>query len=827
MLAPRSLAHCPIRGGVKRPGGDAREPRIWRSWFGLLFLWILAAGNAPPAEAQSTPRVLYERDFVADPALAALSKDVVLFDLEPSPRGQPTRTQLARYDLDAGTHTICLDADDPFLTEVVLEDGHGKKLLRLHRPHGPKGEGKGRPKPRKPECAQVTLAAGTYTLRVTHDGGSIAGAHRVAFAQPTSASPSLLDETGILVGGFWALRPDPHLDPLRRLGRVHAPPPDQSVPGTPFTAIRPLLADFTARQIDDAGLFNFANPNDPTVGTTKPIALNLGKLDASGFWTGFADDGPTKSQAFFKDVPLAVTGLGGYRVQLDVERQDGKAANFFLLSTTFSATTLALNYDRPQPDPPPAAVDVLFRFYPDGTQVGTLQEGEIALFQQCDYQGKAAVFALDAPSLGELASAVTTLDKTAASVKLGNNTAVFLNSGPVYTGTRQLVTADTPCLATTPIGVNNTSSILIRPIAPLILLSSRKCEDCLLEGLDLSGLDLSGVDLQRANLTGANLTGVNLKTILLKGAILDQVVGLANSDLSQVLLSNVSLRQVNLSTAKLYGAQLNQADLEGANLGGAFLTNNQGAGISQAASLVGAHLKNVNLAKAQLSGANFSNASFYGTNAAGTGQCAVSNGFTESCATAAGATMNNTQFGGAYLYGVDFTDTTVQGVQFNGAVLIGANFSGATISVDPSVGTNTGFSNAYLQGTSLAGATVSTTSLFNAFLDFRVGGNSMFLLLNEKYSNFPNWPTPGQPICILVAYNSATTVPTTNTTLTCPDGSSAAGGGCGPANAGAPLNPHWASTLQIDTADPPASYLANATYTSAAAPICTDLDVNW
>ena len=165
MLAPRSLAHCPIRGGVKRPGGDAREPRIWRSWFGLLILWILAAGNAPPAEAQSTPRVLYERDFVADPALAALSKDVVLFDLEPSLRGQPTRTQLARYDLDAGTHTICLDADDPFLTEVVLEDGHGKKLLRLHRPHGPKGEGKGRPKPRKPECAQVTLAA---TIDASH-----------------------------------------------------------------------------------------------------------------------------------------------------------------------------------------------------------------------------------------------------------------------------------------------------------------------------------------------------------------------------------------------------------------------------------------------------------------------------------------------------------------------------------------------------------------------------------------------------------------------------------------------------------------------------------
>ena len=128
-------------------------------------------------------------------------------------------------------------------------------------------QGNGRQKPRKPQCAQVTLAAATYTMRVAHDGGSIAGAHRAAFAQPMSASPRLIDDAGASLGGYWALRPDPTLDPRRRIGRVIAPPPDRSVPGTPFTAIRPLLADFAARQIDDAGLFRFADPNDPTVGS--------------------------------------------------------------------------------------------------------------------------------------------------------------------------------------------------------------------------------------------------------------------------------------------------------------------------------------------------------------------------------------------------------------------------------------------------------------------------------------------------------------------------------------------------------------------------------
>jgi transketolase C-terminal domain/subunit len=344
-------------------------------------------------------------------------------------------------------------------------------------------------------------------MRVTHDGGSIAGAHRAAFAQPMSASPRLIDDAGASLGGYWALRPDPTLDPRRRIGRVIGPPPDRSVPGTPFTAIRPLLADFAARQIDDAGLFRFADPNDPTVGATQPTALNFAKLDASGFWTGFADDGPTRSNTFFRTVPLVVNDLGGYRFQLGVTRKDNKPADFFLRSTTLSATTFSLNYDQRQPDPaPPASLEVLFRFYPDGTQIGVLQEGEVALFQQCNYQGRAAVFALDAPNLSERTSPVITLDKTAASVRLGNNTGAILHSGLLYTGTEQVVEQDIRCLTGTPIGSGNTSSLQIRSLSSL-LISSRQCEKCQLVGVDLSGIDLSGTDAEsRVDLTGANLT---------------------------------------------------------------------------------------------------------------------------------------------------------------------------------------------------------------------------------------------------------------------------------------------------------------------------------
>ena len=808
-----------------------REPRILPSCPVLLILWIMVAGSAPLAEAQSTQRVLYEQDFVADPALAALSTDIVLFDLEPSPHGKTTRTQSARYDLEAGKHTLCLDTDDPFLTDVVLEDARGKKLVRLHLPHGPNGQGNGRGKPRKPACAQVTLAAaGTYTMRVAHDGGSIASAHRVAFAQPMSASPRLADGTGAPLGGYWALRPDTSLDPRRRLGRVVAPPPDRSVPGTPFTAIRPLLADFTARQIDDAGLFRFTDPNDPTVGTHPPGTLDLAKLDASGFWTGFADDGQTRNNAFFRTVPLVVNDLGGYRFQLGVTRKDNKPADFFLRSTPFSETTFSLNYDQRQPDPaPPAALEVLFRFYPDGTQIGELQEGEVALFQQCNYQGRAAVFALDAANLSELSSPVITLDKTAASVRLGNNTAAILHSGLLYTGTEQIVEFDTPCLTGTPIG-SGTSSLQIRSLS-FLLVSSRRCEKCQLLGVDLSGLDLSGtevesgVDLKGANLSGATLTATNLAFASLEGAILDDVTG-PDINLSSAFLTSASLRGAKLPQGKLYGATLIEADLEGADLEGAFLSNCTAAScspsVANGASLNNAHLKNVNLAAADMSAADFSNASFYSSAFVGAGKCTFSDG---NCATAAGATMNNTQFGSAYLAGVDFTGAQVQGVQFGGAVLIGANFGGATLSVDPGVGTNSGFTSAFLQGAQLANAALNGTSLANAFLDFRAGGNDMFLHLSAGFAGFPNWHAPGQKICVFVTYGGPTTVPTGNSTLTCPNATPAGANGCGPATG---ANSNWNSTFSIGAnSTPPASYLEDATYTNAEPPVCTPIDAQW
>jgi hypothetical protein len=187
--------------------------------------------------------------------------------------------------------------------------------------------------------------------------------------------------------------------------------------------------------------------------------------------------------------------------------------------------------------------------------------------------------------------------------------------------------------------------------------------------------------------------------------------------------------------------------------------------------------------------------------------------------------MNNTQFNSAYLAGVDFTGAQVQAVQFGGAVLIGANFGGATLSVDPSVGTNSGFENAFLQGAQLGNATLNGTSLANAFLDFRAGGNDMFVHLPAGFAGFPNWHAPGQKVCVFVTYAVPTTVPTGNSTLTCPNATPAGANGCGPATGS---NPNWNSTFPLGAnSTPPASYLLDATYTNAAPAICTPIDTDW
>ncbi len=320
-----------------------------------------------------------------------------------------------------------------------------------------------------------------------------------------------------------------------------------------------------------------------------------------------------------------------------------------------------------------------------------------------------------------------------------------------------------------------------------------------------------------------DFTKVQIAGMSLQAVILDYATGLAGRTLSGIKLNNSSLRFVNLSGAYMYGAQLPNANLEGANMSGVYLTKS--ADQPSAANLGGAFLRNVNLSNAKLSGADFSDASFYSQKAVGQGTCVISGGFTVKCATAASATLDGTQFTGAYLFGTDFTDVTAQGVFFKGAFLAGANFAGATFTAANNNGSDSGFQDAFLQGTNMAKVTLKNgISLDGAYVDF-TPNNTIFLVLGGAHTSFPGyWNTPGQSVCAEMNYPTATTVPPTDGSTTCPNNSSS-DKGCGPAfNTNGTANTNWKSTIDISSQ---ASYLKNSTFTPASGtPIC-NADIQW
>jgi len=768
-----------------------------------------------------------------------------------------------------------------------------------------------------------------------------------AAAQYPAPSLRLHDATGKPKDGYWALEPDPAADPSgqQRHGRLIASLPPRRL-GSLTDAGLPIVADWTSQSFDATALFYFRDQTgtlDPSdihrpriLYQDLPLDMTLENTPP----TFFAD-----SSKFLLDNPysysqsqLIVQDAGGYVASLATAVELDTTMGFVV--NPDSTVTWSGNYNGNNNLFDATAFHVLFRYYPDSSQITQLDEGEVALYQSCNYEGKATVFAANTTDFSKLTSSDTTLDKTARSIRLGNNTAVTLYSEAGYTGTSQLLTADTGCLDSLPIA-SATRAIKLQPLVD-VALATKNCEECQLASVNLTKYDLSGINFNGANMSGAVLegavfngtqlqktvldkatgmkgidlsnnvvaTGVSLQGVDLTGAILngaqldnavltgatlsgiktvntnlqqatlngalglegadlsqaqlqgavfhgtnlsqvtlppvldnadlsgatltgikfqnisvshvifDGATGLAGADLSQVNFSNTSMRNMNLSGTQFYGAFLNSADLEGSNLSSAHFTNKPGANIPNAAKLAGAHLKNVNLSSADLDGATFTDASFYGTLPALQGTCNVdSDGFTKSCATATGATLNGANFGSAYLYGVDFSHSHIEGVNFGNAVLVGANFSKATLT-SGGQGSDTGFTSAFLQGANLADAVLTGTSLQNAFLDFRLGGNSMYLNLAGTHTTFPNWKTPGQRACVFVYYTVPTAVPVANTTITCPDGGPAGIKGCGRTSK---PNTRWASKTDISQTDPPASYSSDATYTNAAPPICSGI----
>lgn len=347
----------------------------------------------------------------------------------------------------------------------------------------------------------------------------------------------------------------------------------------------------------------------------------------------------------------------------------------------------------------------------------------------------------------------------------------------------------------------------------------------------LAGADLSGIDLRKTRWDGAQLSGTNFQGTMLDGAT--GLNGAALTVLKGALFNQASARYVDFSGGKLNGANFTAASLEAADFSNADLSADPAKPGSTAASFERASLKNASFAGATLNSVSFGYASLYGTAIgapsavctlakAGCPQAAPRTGGTCSCASASGANLTDTDFSNAFVYGVDFSTqaTVVNATRFDGAILVSANFSQAMFQIDPTQGGKApSFNGAWLQGTNAPG--LGKAALAGAFVDFGVinngvprTGNALELLLSANYTRFRNWNGASATPCVRLRYDKPSVLPGNVGTMTCPNGLSYPGAGCGarqPKGASPPPNPAWYGG-SVAQAQPPGWYQLASTY---------------
>ncbi len=630
---------------------------------------------------------LREAEFGAAPTLAARQDQVVVYDLEPS-ASQSLIENVSRLELEAGDYTFCLEKDDPYLARLEVQDAEGHAAVGLDGSSG---------------CVDVHLGAGTYRLLLLHRGNAIGAAHRLAFLHRLESNPTLVGDGGVPRIGWWALAPN---DPTGKLrpGRLHAQPPPRVLGNNSnlYGAAEPIVADFSTQQIDETALFNFTNlggggifnekvplvrsgpyPLDLTV--ADPEAVTASWIANTKFW-GVANK--------FVEFALKVVDLGNQKVQFQQRPTDNPYTNFFI------DVDDVIKWDnKSSPNLPDLTAQVLFRTSfvddPDYPQ-NVPGEGEVAVYEGCNYTGRVTIFALDTPDLSILSSPGVPLSGAIASVKAGHNTVAVLHSGANFGGT--IVTAaESPCLDGTPIG-RNTRSIERRPALPVFIASS-SCEQCDLSGLDLTGVSVSGAHLRGANLSSTTLNKTILREASLAGATFDgakiacsdfsgteqALVDLTQTDFfTSVFNPDISSCRSNFSNTKVDVAHLNPVAFGLVDLTHATITLSP---TPPTADLTGASWQRATVVSGSLQGARLANAALDG------------------------AMLRGIDLRGSMLSGASFNGADLTGAQMGGATLVGSHFRGATL-----LGV-TGFSSVVSVGTDFTGAHFGGGGLVGAVLE--------------------------------------------------------------------------------------------------------------
>ncbi len=736
----------------------------------LLLVFTLFSGckseNHPVNPENPEKSWYYEDDFAQDATLHAEIHNAVILDISSPKQLGGSESHVARYEYnESGEHVYCIDPDEKYITEMTLLDERGNIELTLKKDEG---------------CANIYLYAGRYTIQITHDVSKVPELGTVAFIHhPSDAAKESAGDTsntkenvsddsnppyyafkvkgGSYDGYYLGTKQEKLFDGSSDfLGVI--PASDK----TSFEEKRHLFSwkdeDYLKNVLQGYDWSSYFIPQNCSM---RPFFC-VPSQDSS------LDDGNTVFYAYNTgkvDLYLQEEGDQTYTLWND-------AIMFVLNSSSLYAAENSLLYrtstTKESTSPTLFTKNSNMRLYKDGSSY-TLQNGEVAFSEACNLEGP--IYVID----GDVPDAVSVSLPQIKSIKFGSDeTNIIFFGKKDYQDWQKTVGMDEACLET-PLSLTMGSIKILN--AKKVFISSHKCDYCDLVGADFSNLDLENVSLRYANL-------------------------------ANVQFNNSILQKADMRYVKLYGANLNYADLNGSTLCGAFLNGNS-LSSNRAASLTGAYLKNVNLADSNLNGANFTSANFYSDTSVG---CIPKDCGYSSCASAANATLDSVNFNNAYMTGVDFSNSSVLGSNFTNAVLTGTVFKNATLDRDPDTGASTNFSGAFIQGADFTDARVSGTNFASAYIDLaNSGGSLMFFKLSGAHSEFAGWIPLGDPVCTMYAYSTLTTVPATDSTSTCPDGST---GSC---DSFAWTNPK----VPMDKSPQPASYFTDLN------PVCNNPNPNW
>jgi uncharacterized protein YjbI with pentapeptide repeats len=700
------------------------------------------------AQIEHSRSILHSKEFISNPSLLAHARQTVLVDSNPNPFEEP----VIRYELEGGAHDFCLSGTRTDLKGMTLKEMFGEKVFTL---------------PSYERCSRVELPGGIYELQFVHPGKHRPGPNRSIRVQVDPPNPPLVDANGDPVPGWWAAQNDPAEEPQHRLGRLRAQTPFKDLFNNPYL-YSPFVVDYTSRQIDEFSLFQMHRDSN------RPVILGVPSAGETTGWTGNEVTGHPEVQGlyvvndragcipFCDNQLLYISDLGNQRFK--ILQQDARP--YYQIDQNSNSSQLGWNGPTP---PGPQVFELLFRFFPDGGQLGTLRPGEAALFQACGYQGKAAIFAPGEFALSAYDTPTITIDNSAKSVRLGNNTAMeWVSPSSQLTA----IVADTACLpagSAAPSG----NDLEVLPLDSLLADSSRaaaldkKCINCKLRGINLANLDLDGWDFSGADLSGATLTHVQLRNTKLDGAVLTgtkfsciDVSGAdgnhptdltsmdftkfqwvatdgCKSNFSYTLLSIAKLppaswKYLNLSYATFVDANgqqlsseahpldLSGATLTGVSLQGAILdyaTGLPNADLTRAV-LSGVSLRHVNLSHAVLDGAQLNNANLDNANLSAAH-------FIKPSPDGAGANLQ-----GAFLRNVNLSQGKLSGADltnanFYSSIAVGVGlcipdektgFTADCATASHATMDGTHFNSAYLFGVDFTGATAQGVNFGNSFL---------------------------------------------------------------------------------------------------------------